>query len=69
MRSHSSQVFTPNYNINGRLSITLDQNGVTTLGLHSPMSMPSYSMERFREELVSGRGPVRIDNLAKVKMF
>ena len=60
VRSHSSQVFTPNYNINGRLNITLDQNGVTTLGLHSPMSMPSYSMERFREELVSGRGPVRI---------
>nr|XP_033960242.1 sodium channel protein type 4 subunit alpha-like isoform X2 [Pseudochaenichthys georgianus] len=51
VRSHSSQVFTPNYNINGRLNITLDQNGVTTLGLHSPMSMPSYSMERFREEL------------------
>ncbi|KAF3858581.1 hypothetical protein F7725_011782 [Dissostichus mawsoni] len=63
VRSHSSQVFTPNYNINGRLNITLDQNGVTILGLHSPMSMPSYSMERFREELKPGSMEDTVPNL------
>ncbi|KAK5888683.1 hypothetical protein CesoFtcFv8_014749 [Champsocephalus esox] len=63
VRSHSSQVFTTNYNINGRLNITLDQNGVTTLGLHSPMSMPSYSMERFREELKPGSMEDTVPNL------
>ncbi|KAK2821990.1 hypothetical protein Q5P01_022055 [Channa striata] len=46
VRSHCSQVFTPSLNINGRLNISLDQNGVTSLGLHTPTSMPAYSMER-----------------------
>ncbi|XP_039670948.1 sodium channel protein type 4 subunit alpha-like isoform X1 [Perca fluviatilis] len=50
VRSHCSQVFTPSLNINGRLNISLDQNGVTTLGLHSPSSMPAHSMERVRED-------------------
>uniref|UniRef100_A0A674AIM2 Sodium channel protein n=1 Tax=Salmo trutta TaxID=8032 RepID=A0A674AIM2_SALTR len=33
VRSHCSQVFTPSLNINGRLNISLDQNGVTTVEL------------------------------------
>lgn len=53
MRSHCSQIFTPSLNVNGRLNISLDQNGVTTLGLHTPTSMPAYSMERVREDAVS----------------
>lgn len=53
MRSHCSQVFTPSHNVNGRLNISLDQNGVTSLGLLTPTSMPAYSMERVREDAVS----------------
>ncbi|XP_047446268.1 sodium channel protein type 4 subunit alpha-like [Mugil cephalus] len=52
VRSHCSQVFTPSHNVNGRLNISLDQNGVTSLGLLTPTSMPAYSMERVREEAV-----------------
>uniref|UniRef100_A0A8C4IFC3 Sodium channel protein n=1 Tax=Dicentrarchus labrax TaxID=13489 RepID=A0A8C4IFC3_DICLA len=33
VRSHCSQIFTPSLNVNGRLNISLDQNGVTTLVL------------------------------------
>ncbi|XP_051282255.1 sodium channel protein type 4 subunit alpha B-like isoform X2 [Dicentrarchus labrax] len=50
VRSHCSQIFTPSLNVNGRLNISLDQNGVTTLGLHTPTSMPAHSMERVRED-------------------
>ncbi|XP_062285710.1 sodium channel protein type 4 subunit alpha B-like isoform X1 [Scomber scombrus] len=50
VRSHCSQVFTPSLNVNGRLNISLDQNGVTTMGLHTPTSMPAYSMERIKED-------------------
>ncbi|XP_029930098.1 sodium channel protein type 4 subunit alpha-like [Myripristis murdjan] len=50
VRSHCSQVFTPSLNINGRLNISLDQNGVTTVGLHTPTSMPAYSMEKVKED-------------------
>ncbi|XP_069367023.1 sodium channel protein type 2 subunit alpha-like [Paralichthys olivaceus] len=46
VRSHCSQVFTPSLTVNGRLNISLDQNGVTTVGLHTPTSIPAYSMER-----------------------
>ncbi|XP_067384978.1 sodium channel protein type 2 subunit alpha-like isoform X1 [Channa argus] len=53
VRSHCSQVFTPSLNVNGRLNISLDQNGVTSLGLHTPTSMPAYSMERVREDTVT----------------
>uniref|UniRef100_A0A4W6CGH1 Sodium channel protein n=1 Tax=Lates calcarifer TaxID=8187 RepID=A0A4W6CGH1_LATCA len=53
VRSHCSQVFTPSLTVNGRLNISLDQNGVTTVGLHTPTSMPAYSMERIREDTVS----------------
>ncbi|MED6276289.1 hypothetical protein CHARACLAT_001611 [Characodon lateralis] len=50
IRSHCSQVLTPSFNVNGRLNIFLDQNGITTMGLLTPTSMPAHSMERFREE-------------------
>ncbi|XP_030015988.1 sodium channel protein type 4 subunit alpha B-like isoform X2 [Sphaeramia orbicularis] len=50
VRSHCSQVFTPSLNVNGRLNISLDQNGVTTVGLHTPTSMPAHSMERIKED-------------------
>uniref|UniRef100_A0AAQ5ZHG9 Sodium channel protein n=1 Tax=Amphiprion ocellaris TaxID=80972 RepID=A0AAQ5ZHG9_AMPOC len=50
VRSHCSQVFTPSLNINGRLNISLDHNGVTAVGLHTPTSMPAHSMERVRED-------------------
>uniref|UniRef100_A0A3Q1G990 Sodium channel protein n=1 Tax=Acanthochromis polyacanthus TaxID=80966 RepID=A0A3Q1G990_9TELE len=54
VRSHCSQVFTPSLNVNGRLNISLDHNGVTAVGLHTPTSMPAYSMERVQEDSVSG---------------
>ncbi|KAF7667515.1 hypothetical protein LDENG_00059100 [Lucifuga dentata] len=50
VRSHCSQVFTPSHNINGRLNISLDQNGVTAVGLHTPTSMPACSMEKIKED-------------------
>lgn len=53
VRSHCSQVFTPSLTVNGRLNVSLDQNGVTTVGLHTPTSMLGYSMERVREDTVS----------------
>uniref|UniRef100_A0A3Q2D400 Sodium channel protein n=1 Tax=Cyprinodon variegatus TaxID=28743 RepID=A0A3Q2D400_CYPVA len=53
IRSHCSQVLTPSFNVNGRLNIFLDQNGITNMGLLTPTSMPAHSMERFREETVS----------------
>uniref|UniRef100_A0A4W5RHP2 Sodium channel protein n=1 Tax=Hucho hucho TaxID=62062 RepID=A0A4W5RHP2_9TELE len=53
VRSHCSQVFTPSLNINGRLNISLDQNGVTTVGLHTPTSLPACSMEKVKEDKVS----------------
>ncbi|KAM4557476.1 sodium channel protein type 2 subunit alpha-like [Fundulus diaphanus] len=55
VRSHCSQVLTPSLNVNGRLNIFLDQNGITTMGLLTP-SMPVHSMERFREETKPGSG-------------
>uniref|UniRef100_A0A669AZD5 Sodium channel protein n=1 Tax=Oreochromis niloticus TaxID=8128 RepID=A0A669AZD5_ORENI len=36
VRSHCSQIFTPSLNVNGRLNISLDHNGVTTMGLLTP---------------------------------
>lgn len=52
MRSHCSQIFGPSLNVNGRLNISIDQNGITTLGLHTPTSMPAHSMERVKEDTV-----------------
>lgn len=53
VRSHCSQVFNPSLNVNGRLNISLDQNGVTTLGVYTPTPVPAPSMERVKEDAVS----------------
>ncbi|KAK7163705.1 hypothetical protein R3I93_007688 [Phoxinus phoxinus] len=49
IRSHSSQVFTPTLTLNGRLNLSLDQNGITSIGLHTPTSFPAFSMEQVKE--------------------
>ncbi|XP_016147573.1 sodium channel, voltage gated, type XII, alpha a [Sinocyclocheilus grahami] len=50
IRSHSSQVFPPTLTLNGRLNISLDQNGITSIGPHTPTSVPVFSMEKVRED-------------------
>ncbi|XP_034147372.1 sodium channel protein type 4 subunit alpha isoform X3 [Esox lucius] len=50
VKSHGSQVLTPSLNINGRLNVSLDQNGVTAVGLHTPTSLPTCSMEKVKED-------------------
>lgn len=57
VRSHCSQTFNPSLNVNGRLNVSLDQNGVTTLGLHTAAPMPALSMERVKEDTVSDSPP------------
>ncbi len=52
IRSHSSQVFMPTLTLNGRLNVSLDQNGITSIGLHTPTSVPTFSMEKVREDMV-----------------
>ncbi|KAG1969032.1 sodium channel protein type 2 subunit alpha [Pimephales promelas] len=52
-RSHSSQVFTPTLTLNGRLNLSLDQNGITNIGLHTPTSFPAFSMEQVKEGMES----------------
>ncbi|KAK9980232.1 hypothetical protein ABG768_013610 [Culter alburnus] len=49
IRSHSSQVFTPTLTRNGRLNLSLEHNGITSIGLHTPTSFPAFSMERVKE--------------------
>uniref|UniRef100_A0A8C2HXG7 Sodium channel protein n=1 Tax=Cyprinus carpio TaxID=7962 RepID=A0A8C2HXG7_CYPCA len=46
IRSHSSQVFMPTFTLNGRLNVSLDQNGITSIGPHTPTSVPAFSMEK-----------------------
>lgn len=58
VRSHCSQILNPSLNVNGRLNISLDQNGVTTLGLYTPTSIAAPSMERVKEDAVSDTTPV-----------
>ncbi|XP_043989281.1 sodium channel protein type 4 subunit alpha B-like [Gambusia affinis] len=55
VRSHCSQVLTPSLNINGRLSVLLDKNGIAAMGLLTPTCMPAHSMEKFKEETVECR--------------
>uniref|UniRef100_A0A8C2PMH4 Sodium channel protein n=1 Tax=Cyprinus carpio TaxID=7962 RepID=A0A8C2PMH4_CYPCA len=50
IRSHSSQVFMPTFTLNGRLNVSLDQNGITSIGPHTPTSVPAFSMEKVRED-------------------
>lgn len=52
IRSHSSQVFTPTLTRNGRLNLSLEHNGITSIGLHTPTSFPAFSMERVKEGTV-----------------
>ncbi|KAJ8011470.1 hypothetical protein DPEC_G00058550 [Dallia pectoralis] len=51
VKSHGSQVLTPSLNINGRLNVSLEPNGVTTIGLHTPTSLPTCSMEKVKENM------------------
>ncbi|XP_016527258.1 sodium channel protein type 4 subunit alpha B-like [Poecilia formosa] len=50
VRSHCSQVLTPSLNINGRLNVLLDQNGIAAMGLLTPTCVPTHSMEKLKEE-------------------
>uniref|UniRef100_A0A8C1TPV6 Sodium channel protein n=1 Tax=Cyprinus carpio TaxID=7962 RepID=A0A8C1TPV6_CYPCA len=50
IRSHSSQVFMPTFTLNGRLNVSLDQNGITSISPHTPTSVPAFSMEKVRED-------------------
>ncbi|XP_030630528.1 sodium channel, voltage gated, type XII, alpha a [Chanos chanos] len=50
VRSHCSHVFTPSLNINGRLNVSLDQNGITCIAPHTPTSLPACSMEKVKED-------------------
>ncbi|XP_072297150.1 sodium channel protein type 2 subunit alpha-like isoform X1 [Eucyclogobius newberryi] len=50
VRSHGSQVFTPTFNVNGRLNFSLDQNGAPAIGLQSPKSISAFSMERNKDD-------------------
>ncbi|KAJ8279552.1 hypothetical protein COCON_G00066180 [Conger conger] len=47
--SHSSQVFGPNVNINGRLTVAMDHNGVTG---PTPLPLLACTMERVNEDSV-----------------
>ncbi|XP_062847301.1 sodium channel, voltage gated, type V-like, alpha b [Trichomycterus rosablanca] len=48
--SHGSQVFYPSLNINGKLFVAMDQNGVSSPGPLSPLSLPACTMEKVKEE-------------------
>nr|XP_055057417.1 sodium channel, voltage gated, type XII, alpha a [Misgurnus anguillicaudatus] len=51
IRSHSSQVLTPLLTLNGRLNVSLDQNGITGVGPHTPTPLPAMSMEKVKEDM------------------
>uniref|UniRef100_A0A671T1V8 Sodium channel protein n=1 Tax=Sinocyclocheilus anshuiensis TaxID=1608454 RepID=A0A671T1V8_9TELE len=51
IKSHSSQVFMPTLTLNGRLNLPLDQNGITSIGAHTPTAVPAFSMEKVREDM------------------
>lgn len=53
IRSHSSQVLTPTLALNGRLNVSMEQNGITGVGPHTPTSLPAISMEKVRDDKVS----------------
>ncbi|XP_056119599.1 sodium channel, voltage gated, type V-like, alpha b isoform X1 [Rhinichthys klamathensis goyatoka] len=48
--SHSSQFFFPSLNINGKLFVAMDQNGVSGQGPLSPLQLPTCTMEKVKEE-------------------
>uniref|UniRef100_A0A8C1M8Y7 Sodium channel protein n=1 Tax=Cyprinus carpio TaxID=7962 RepID=A0A8C1M8Y7_CYPCA len=47
--SHSSQFFFPSLNINGKLFVAMDQNGISGQGPLSPL--PTCTMEKVKEEI------------------
>uniref|UniRef100_A0A671NKI0 Sodium channel protein n=1 Tax=Sinocyclocheilus anshuiensis TaxID=1608454 RepID=A0A671NKI0_9TELE len=51
--SHSSQFFFPSLNINGKLFVAMDQNGLSGQGPLSPLPLPTCTMEKVKEESVS----------------
>ncbi|XP_057189526.1 sodium channel protein type 4 subunit alpha-like isoform X1 [Triplophysa rosa] len=48
IRSHSSQVLT--LALNGRLNVSMEQNGITGVGPHTPPSLPAISIEKVRDD-------------------
>ncbi|TSK16081.1 Sodium channel protein type 2 subunit alpha [Bagarius yarrelli] len=48
--SHGSQVFYPSLNINGKLFVAIDQNGISSPGPLTPLPLPACTMERVKEE-------------------
>lgn len=51
--SHGSQVFYPSLNINGKLFVAIDQNGISSPGPLTPLPLPACNMEKVKEESVS----------------
>lgn len=51
--SHGSQVFYPSFNINGKLFVAIDQNGISSPGPLTPLPLPACTMEKVKEESVS----------------
>uniref|UniRef100_A0A8C1TL53 Sodium channel protein n=1 Tax=Cyprinus carpio TaxID=7962 RepID=A0A8C1TL53_CYPCA len=68
IRSHSSQVFMPTFTLNGRLNVSLDQNGITSISPHTPTSVPAFSMEKVRED-TEVPPPRRKRGLSSVSFF
>ncbi|XP_065114990.1 sodium channel, voltage gated, type V-like, alpha b isoform X2 [Paramisgurnus dabryanus] len=48
--SHTSQFFFPSLNINGKLFVAIEQNGVSGQGPVSPLPIPACTMEKVKEE-------------------
>ncbi|XP_024922114.1 LOW QUALITY PROTEIN: sodium channel protein type 4 subunit alpha B-like [Cynoglossus semilaevis] len=67
-RSRAGSIATPwkrrtsNLTVNGRASVSLEQNGVTTPGRHTPTSMLRGNIERIREHTVSDAKKCVSDN-------
>ncbi|KAI5106511.1 sodium channel, voltage gated, type V-like, alpha b, partial [Silurus meridionalis] len=48
--SHGSQVFYPSLNINGKLFVAIDQNGISSPGPLTPLPLPTCTMKKGKEE-------------------
>ncbi|XP_053491252.1 sodium channel, voltage gated, type V-like, alpha b [Ictalurus furcatus] len=48
--SHGSQVFYPSLNINGKLFVAIDQNGISSPGPLTPLPLPPCTMKKVKEE-------------------
>uniref|UniRef100_A0AAR2IXB6 Sodium channel protein n=1 Tax=Pygocentrus nattereri TaxID=42514 RepID=A0AAR2IXB6_PYGNA len=60
--SHGSQVFFPSLNINGKLFVAMDQNGISGPGPLSPLPLPTCTMEKVKEE----SGPNSLNELSSM---